>query len=237
MDPYARIAAFYEAEYGRLEADAAFFSRRAQGGSLLVLGCGTGRICSLLASEQQVTGLDLSQGMIDFGLRAHPGLRLLQGDMRSFDLGRFDEIIAPNGAFSFLSTRADQQRCLSACRRALGARGALTIDLPMPTFGLWSVAYSPEETAWEGQINGEEARRTRETHRYLFRQRLELLDRYYLGGTQVARSALVLRVALPGEIEWMLEASGFYVEEIVGDYSGGPLREGSPRIVARAMVL
>ena len=237
MDPYARIAAFYEAEYGRLEADIAFFARHAGTGPLLVLGCGTGRVSRQLGADRVVTGLDLSGPMLDIARRKAPHSRFVEGDMRAFALGRFGEIIVPNAAFSFLVTRDDQARCLACCRAALATGGSLTLDLPMPAFQLWHEAYAPERVAWAGEVDGVSARRTRETTRSVARQRLDLVDRYYLDGVKVARSQLALRVMMPGEVEWMLEAAGFYVDELLGDYSGAGIDERSPRILARAVAV
>ena len=237
MDPYARIAAFYEAEYGQLEADIAYFARHAASGPLLVLGCGTGRVSRQLGADRAVTGLDLSGPMLDIARRKAPNARFVQADMRDFSVGRFGEIIVPNAAFNFLTTRGDQARCLACCRAALPTGAPLTLDLPMPAFHLWHEPYTPERTAWEGEINGVPARRTRETTRSVARQRLDLVDRYYLDGAKVARSQLALRIMMPGEVEWMLEAAGFYVDELFGDYSGGAIDERSPRILARAVAV
>jgi len=235
VDPYALIAAFYEAEYGRLESDVAFFARNGTGGPLLVLGCGTGRIGRRLVSERTVVGLDRSEPMLALARRLTPDARYVNGDMRDFDLGTFSEIIIPNGGFSFLRTRADQQRCLGACRRGLRTGGALTIDVPMPAFHMWAWRHTPEAPSWHGEVEGRAARRTRETTRTISEQRLDLVDRYYLDEALVAVSPLRLRIVMPAEAEWMLEACGFYVDDIYGDYSGGRLNESSPRILVRAV--
>ncbi len=234
-DPYALIAHFYEAEYGHLETDVGFFARRAGSGRLLVLGCGTGRISRRLAPTRPVVGLDLSAPMLELARGLAPAAESVQGDMRSFDLGLFGEIIVPNAAFSFLPTRADQAACLGACHAALRPGAPLTLDLPMPDFGQWAQAVSPETTVWEGEVQGLPARRSRSTRRDPARQRLDITDRYFLDGVEVALSQLPLRLMLPGEVEWMLEASGFYVDELLGDYAGGPIRAGCPRLLARAV--
>ncbi|MCA9488511.1 MAG: class I SAM-dependent methyltransferase [Myxococcales bacterium] len=232
----ALVAAVYEVEYGPLEGDVAWFSRHSDGDRLLVLGCGTGRVARRLAGgRRRVTGLDRSPAMLEVARRIAPSLDWIVGDMRDFTLGSYDEIIVPNGGFSFLPTRADQASCLTSCRRALKVGGSLTIDLPMPDFGRWAQAHTPERDAWEGRLDDRVVRRTRETTRSLARQRLDLLDRYYVDDRLVTTSALRLRVMLPSELEWMLEASGFWVDRLVGDYGGTAIRDGSPRILARAV--
>ncbi len=241
LDPYALIADFYEAEYGRLEADVAFFARRGVAGRLLVLGCGTGRVGRVLGASRGVVGLDRSEAMLAIARERAPQARYVQGDMRDFDVARvggpFAEIVVPNAAFNFLPRRVDQQRCLAACHRALHPGGLLTLDLPMPDFALLGVRHSPERTSWQGQLGEREARRTRETRRFPAEQRIEFLDRYYLDDALVATSPLTLRLVFPAEVEWMLEAAGFVADALLGDYGGGPVRDGCPRLLVRAMRL
>jgi len=237
MDPYEAIAAFYEAEHERLEADVAFFDRLSEGGHLLVLGCGTGRYGRVLGYSHKVTGLDRCEPMLAIARQKAPMATYVRGDMRDFDLGRFDEIVVPNGGFNFLPTRADQVRCLECCHRALRPGAALTLDLPMPDFRLLGTSHTPEKVAFETEFDGGLLRRTREVQRAPVSQRLELLDRYYLDGKLVATAPLVLRLVYPAEAEWMMESVGFCVDALYGDYAGRPLSETSPRLIVRAVRL
>lgn len=236
-EPYAEIAAFYDAEFAGVDTDTAFFSRHAAPGRLLVLGCGTGRVVRSLAGTRQVVGLDRSPAMLELAARRVPGARFVLGDMTVFDLGWFGEVLIPNAGFSFLPSRRDQAACLASCARALQPGGQLVIDVPMPDFSRLGERHTPEKLAWEGHVDGREARRTREVFRVPELQRLVLVDRYWFGDALVATSELRLRHILPGELEWMLEAAGFAVEALCGDHAGGPIRAGCPRILARAVLL
>jgi SAM-dependent methyltransferase len=236
-DAYAQIAVFYEAEYGHLEADVAYYARHGGPGALLVLGCGTGRVCRGLGATRAVAGLDRSAPMLALARQLAPRARYALGDMRDFDLGPCDEIAIPNAAFNFLPSRADQHRCLSCCQRALPAGGLLTIDMPMPDFSLLGTPHTPERLGWTGALSGRAVRRTREVQRFPAAQRLELVDRYYLDQELVATAVLRLRLVFPAEVEWMLEAAGFYVEALHGDYAGNPLGGRSPRLLVRAVRL
>lgn len=236
-DVYAHIASFYEAEYGALEADVAYYARNGVPGPLLVLGCGTGRVGRVLGATRAVIGLDRSEAMLAIARARAPDGRYVLGDMCDFDLGSFAEIVVPNGAFCFLATRDQQTRCLECCYRALPEGAPLTLDLPMPTFRMLGVPHSPEHLAWEGRVEDVPARRTREVRRVPVAQRIELTDRFYVRNQLVATSPLVLRYVFPAEVEWMLESIGFYVEALHGDYAGSPLRETSPRLLVRAVRL
>lgn len=243
QDAYASIADFYDLEHDphRVdEADVRGYLRRGVAGPVLVLGCGTGRVCRALAAVRRVTGLDLSEPMLARA-RAHGGAtRYVCGDMRDFDLGvdAFTEVIVPNGAFAFLPTRRDQTRALVAIHRALAPQGVLTLDLPMPDFRLLANPHSPEQRAWQClDGEGRHIERTREAFREPVRARLRLIDRYYVDGVLTATTTLALRLCFPHEIEWMLESCGFVVEDLFGDHADNPLREGCPRLLVRAMRL
>ncbi len=235
-DPYRSIAAAYDAEFDGANADTAGYASRAVAGSLLVLGCGTGRVCRGLASTRQVTGLDRSPAMIEGARRRGPDdVRWVVAAMTDFDLGPFGEIIIPNASFAFLPDRRARAACLARCLQALSGGGPVTIDLPAPDARLLAEAHTPEKIAWEGQVDGATVRRTREVFRFPLRGNLRLVDRYYIDGAPPIESVLALHLFVPDELEWMLEANGFYVEQAWGDHVGGPVREGCDRLLVRAV--
>ncbi|MDP2315206.1 MAG: class I SAM-dependent methyltransferase [Pseudomonadota bacterium] len=202
-----------------------------------MLGCGTGRVSRLLHSDRDVTGVDRSAAMLDRArARTRPGdrLRWVEGDIRTFDLGLFGEIIIPNGTFCFLHAREDQLACLRACARALPPGAPVFLDLPAPDLALLATPHTAERVAWEGEVDGRHGRRTREVWRRAMAGRIDLLDRYSLDGEPVATSLLPIQLCFPREAEWLCEAAGFWVDAVYGDYAGGPLRDGCTRIIVRA---
>ena len=236
-DPYARIAEIYDAEFDGATADIAGYARRGAPGSLLVLGCGTGRVCRGLEGLREVVGLDRSPDMIRRA-RAHPragSTTYVLGDMTDFDLGHFGEVIIPNAGFAFLPDRRAQLACLEAVARALPSGAPLTLDLLFPDRHLLGEAHTPERLAWEGRVGEHVVRRTREVHRDLAAQRLRLLDRFWEGDTLLATSELVLAWIFPREAEWMLEAGGFWLDAAWGDHVEGPLHSDADRLLLRAI--
>lgn len=235
VDPYAEIASFYDAEFDGACADVATFARGLDGcRRVLVLGCGTGRVSEgLNAPDRDVVGVDLSAPMIARARARGSRVRYEVGDMTALPtLGTFDAALIPNAAFSFLPTRAAQLRCLQGLRACL--TGPVWIDVPMPDFTLLGVAHSPESPAWAGRVDGVDVHRTREVFRDPVRQTLLLRDRYRFGG--VCRvSDLHLRLIFPAELEWMLEAAGFYADAMFGDHAGGAVRAGCDRLLVRAL--
>lgn len=235
IDPYAAIADAYDAEFDSAEADCSGYANRSAGGRLLVLGCGTGRVCRVLAPTRPILGLDLSEPMIFRARERGPSqIEYRVGDMRKFVAANIDEIIIPNASFAFLPTRADRTACLAACRET--TKGPLTIDLPMPDFSLLGVPHTPEREAWRGTVEGREVLRTREVFRLPVAGSLRLIDRYYTG-TSCIISELRLHLHTPAELEWMLEANGYYADAMFGDHKGGPIREGCDRLLVVAKPL
>lgn len=104
-------------------------------GKILDAGCGTGRHCIPLMQEgYEVTGLDLSQNMLDvFKKKAEAeGLepRIFRKDMKEIDFAdEFDAIICMNSAFGYLLTDEDILQTLKAFHGALKPGGIAIIDL------------------------------------------------------------------------------------------------------------
>ena len=237
VDPYADLGDLYDAEFDGATADISGYARRAAPGSLLVLGCGTGRVCRGLEGLREVVGLDRRPGMLARA-RAHPragSTTYVLGDMTDFDLGRFGEVVIPNGGFAFLPDRRSQLTCLETIARALPPGAPLTIDLPFPDRHLLGEAHTPEQVAWEGRVGERAVRRTREVFRDLAAQRLRLVDRFWEGDTLLTTSELVLSWIFPREAEWMLEAGGFWLDAAWGDHGGGPLHSDADRLLLRAI--
>ena len=115
----------------------------AQGGRVLELACGSGRVLVPLArAGHQVTGIDVSAPMLGLtrqkldaagpDVAAHA--RLLQGDMRDFELDEtFDLAVIAVKSFAYMIARADQQRVLTAVAAHLRPGGLLALDLLHPS--------------------------------------------------------------------------------------------------------
>jgi SAM-dependent methyltransferase len=100
MAVYDLLAPYYDAVTGDSAAEAAFIHdiverRHSQAATLLDLACGTGSITGLLAGAYEVSGLDISPGMLAVARGKVPsGTELYLDDMTSFRLAaRFDVIV------------------------------------------------------------------------------------------------------------------------------------------------
>ncbi|MDD4774789.1 MAG: class I SAM-dependent methyltransferase, partial [Eubacteriales bacterium] len=126
-----------------LSADIPFYLEYAkkQNGEILELGCGTGRVAlALAAGGLHVTGLDLSQPMLDIfrdKLSARPEyadkINLVYGNMRNFRLDKkFAMIIAPFRAFQAVTDDVDIFNTLLCVRGHLVNDGIFIVNVFNP---------------------------------------------------------------------------------------------------------
>jgi len=93
--------------------------------TLLDVGCGAGKNLAYFAKELEVTGLDLSEDMLDLARRAVPGAELVRGDMRDFDLGRRFDVVHLNDALPHLTRREELHQAFECAARHLEPGGVL----------------------------------------------------------------------------------------------------------------
>jgi len=131
-----------------------------QQGEVLELGCGTGRVALALAADGfHVTGLDLSQQMLDVfreKLTAKPELAdritLVHGNMADFAFDRkFAMVIAPFRAFQALTDDKDIDNSLACIRKQLTDNGIFIVNVfdPIPERMTEQAWCYPETVQWE----------------------------------------------------------------------------------------
>ena len=131
---------------------------RKQQGTVLELGCGTGRVAMTLAAEGfDVTGLDLSKDMLDVFRKKLAGqpeinnkITLHHGNMADFCFpDSFGMIIAPFRAFQALTNDADIENCLRCVRQHLNDGGIFIVNVFNP-YGVLDESWCyPETVQWE----------------------------------------------------------------------------------------
>jgi SAM-dependent methyltransferase len=75
--------------------------------TLLDVGCGGGKNLFNLGRQFRVTGLDLSPAMVAQARALNPGCEVVEGDMRTFALGRTFDAVLMDDAISFMDDRDD----------------------------------------------------------------------------------------------------------------------------------
>jgi len=93
--------------------------------SLLNIGSGGGKNVFNLKRQYEVTGIDLSPRMIALARELNPDCEFLEGDMRTFSLGRtFDAILMDDG-ISHMASRADLTSAFEVAFQHLNPGGVM----------------------------------------------------------------------------------------------------------------
>lgn len=222
----------------------------AGGGSVLELGCGTGRLIIPLAERGiDVAGVDLVMDMLMEGKRKADTvsaslerplpIQWAEGDARTFQLGRKFQLIIDNGAsFVHLLERADHEAVLARVHEHLADDGlfVLTMIMLQPT----RMVNSDEEQHWFSVIDlaGHEVN-VSGTERYdLVRQVFheDAVRRWKgkedaKGKTFVTHAPLARRFFYPPEVEALLHYNGFTLVERYGSWERGSLTSTSPMMI------
>lgn len=155
--PPARVASviWHEAECGGYETDLSLWEGLAKG-SVLDLGCGTGRVALHLAHRgHAVTGLDVDPELVDAFVERAEGLPATAtiGDARDFDLGaEFDLVLAPMQLLQLFGGREERLRCLRCIAAHLTGGGlaafAIVESMPDPVDGAPLLPDTREIDGW-----------------------------------------------------------------------------------------
>jgi SAM-dependent methyltransferase len=251
LGAYDHIARFYEFGVSGFDDDLGLYLGFAQRGlgSILELGCGSGRLLLPLARAGcPVVGVDSSAAMLDLArtrLSSFPEFHvgLVQADMCHLPLaGRFGLIFVALDGFLHLTSRDEQLGALRAARTVLEPRGVLVLDLPAPggsDWGDWSAGVRPLVPVWSASIQDGSrvsklstfsADASAQTH--LVTETYEQVERD--GGVRKWVVEYLLRFVFPGELELLLEMAGFRLLERYGDYDLEPFGASSPRQICVA---
>ena len=229
-----------------------------QGGPILELGCGTGRIALGLAEAgHRTTGLDLSARMLARAAEKRAALpaaaqervQLVQGDMTRFDLGKsFRLILIPFRPFQHLLELQQQVDCLACVRRHLDAGGRLILDffhpdprrLHDPAFLKESAPIAfmcDREAVNEYEMSG--GRRvilTERTVAFHYGRQCNDVELIYNvahpdGSKERLVFAFTVRYFFPFEVEHLLARCGFRVQALYGNLDRSPLGDSSPEMI------
>ncbi|MGH7726018.1 MAG: class I SAM-dependent methyltransferase [Candidatus Eiseniibacteriota bacterium] len=240
---------------GKLEADLPMILEIAKrtGGPILELGVGAGRVAIPLARRgHRVTGVDNARAMLDAArtrastetLAARRRLTLLRQDLRRLRLGtraRFRLALLPFNTLSHFEDRGDQDRVIAGAAGALVRGGHLWISLfrfdPYRPTGVLRAEPSP----LEGEAAGLPGSRTEAFFQQTFDRARQVTEvRYWLdtvtpdGTVRRETLNLSLRWFERFELERLVEAHGFEVRRVFGDFDGSEFGDGSPQLVLLA---
>lgn len=231
---YSQFADLYDALV-RFEEDIPFFAAEAESvaGDVIDLMCGTGRVAvPLLTAGVPVTCVDRSPDMLEV-LRAKLTRRGLQACVIEADVcalpltPRFPLAILPFNSFSELTSEADQRAALASIRRTIRPQGRFICTLHNPAVRLtdmddtWRVRARVPDPGGRGEL----MLRVRESFDPKTRivSGIQAFVTVNRDRAESRRDVGFQFSALDrASFEGMVQASGFRVEEMYGDYSRRP---------------
>jgi len=248
-----RWADYYDLTQRGVAGDVPFYLEMAQqaNGEILDLACGTGRITIPVAEAGlTVTGLDLSSDMLK---RAEEKAReqgvadritFVQGDMRSFDLGKtFSLIMIPFRSFLHLLHIHEQMKALTCIRNHLAPGGKLVMNVFVPKIS--HLYEESEKMSLRGTFRldtGEEVAMWDYTRYDHFQQLCEVTRTYERVSPEgVVREKVVgrftLRYIFPAELHHLLRLNGFKVVQRYGSFAKTPFDSASTELIIVAEAL
>ncbi len=227
----------YDLENPDFEPDGSFYLEIAKEapGSVLELGCGTGRLAIPLARRGlDMTGLDIVPEMLARARQKSADLPIcwIEADARDFHLGRKFSLIFESGSvFMHMLTRPDQEAFLSCAREHLAPGGRLVICLFFPHSE--DLVTDPVEKEWFSYQDAQ-GRTIRvsgnQSYDELKQLKTETAIRRIIdsNGVETVRVApLTLRYTYPEEMEAILDQAGFKILERCGGPDRSPPTDDS----------
>lgn len=208
------------------------------GESILELCCGNGRIAIPLAEKGcQVTGIDISESMLESAKKRTSQVEWIKADVRNFQIEKkFSLIIFPLNSICHLLTREDLELCFNCVKKHLKPEGRFIID----TFNFYTKAGL--EDLWNNS-------------RYLYSVYQDpdgkgtvvvtAVSEFDLT-TQICKDKLCFqlleqkkeffeevtyRLYHPNELEALLKYNGFTIESKLGNYDKEPFTSLSPNFI------
>ena len=253
---YDQWADVYDDIYAYLTEDKDFYLEMAKdyvSGSVLELGCGTGRITiPIWQNAIDIVGIDISPKMIEVAkakvqkekdehilLDPGPKIDLLVGDMRDFQLNqKFKLIIIPFRGFLSLLTVDDQINTLNSIKKHMDKDTILVFDIFVPKEDIISksdnLLYYFKDVSHDSRIGHSEV--WHKTDYDLFNQRISskiIVDEIGDKGKVVNRyyKDFEIRYIHRWEMFHLLNSCGFKIEDLYGTFSYESFDENSNEMI------
>jgi len=194
---------------------------------VLDLACGGGRhMVHLIGQAATVTGLDYSTQLLDIAsqtLGEHG--RLVRADMRAIPfIQAFDVVVNFFTSLGYFLSAEENRSTIREIGKALKPGGRFFIDYVnrahvertlTPDSVRHESGYDIVETRWIAEPGPRVNKTTVVSEK----------------GREIRRIQESVRLYAPDEFRELLAAGGMAVDEMLGDYAGGPLEETRPRMI------
>lgn len=122
--------------------------------TVLELACGTGSILKELWTHYEVTGVDLSEAMLEVAAEKVPGVPLFRADMTKVELGeRFDAVLCVYDSINHLLRFDEWKAVFARAHEHLNEGGVFIFDINTKRRLADFIAMSPPYSQWFGDGN------------------------------------------------------------------------------------
>ncbi|MCX4764752.1 methyltransferase domain-containing protein [Streptomyces sp. NBC_01275] len=207
-------------------------------GTVLDVGCGTGRLLARAGSDGhpgRLVGLDPAAAMLVQARRRAPGVEWVLGDLRSRLWDReFDLVVMKGHAFQVLLGDEEVRTALRSVRSALGDGGRFVFETRHPGARAWET-WTPDRVREATGPDGTVVRVWHEVEGVHAGDRVTFTETFESPGWPRRRvSRATLRFLGPEPLAGLLAEAGLRVVEQYGDWGRGPLTPASPEIITVA---
>jgi len=249
MNPLDNWSDIYDSLHSWLTDDIFFYLEEAKksGGPILELGCGTGRIVIPIAKAGiSVTGLDISESMLEVAKQKllklenrDLDIELVNANMCDFSLNRlFKLIIIPfNGLLSLLTVE-EEIKALENIKQHLAPDGKLIFSIFSPDLNM--LIHEEDQVFHLRDVvdpnTGQKFIMYHQSHYDNFNQIINvriIIEKLTPKGnvTQKIYRNYQLRYIYRWEMYHLLNLSGFYIEELYGDFARNQFDESSTDMI------
>jgi ubiquinone/menaquinone biosynthesis C-methylase UbiE len=203
-----------------------------RGEALQDIACGYGRHALVLTAKhgQEVTGIDISRGLIDAAKKnaGQGGLKIRYEVKHAADIAwknSFNTAIIVNNSFSLIAPE-QAQSVLEKAYRALKPGGHLFLDIDNKPYNCRYGEYTARWHRWPLGLTLEEG--------YFHRNISVETNRdcsLVKGSDRIHEFIIFKRIYAEHEITELLRKSGFKVTQTYGDWDLTPLTEASPKMI------
>jgi SAM-dependent methyltransferase len=241
---YDALARYYELEYSDYFTDIDFYVQllRRTGGPFLDLACGTGRVALALADEgYEVVGVDSSAAMLAIARKkAAARIELVQGDLRTFELGRRFPLVAVTlNSFMHLTEVEDQIAALQRMAQHLAPDGRAVVS----TINPYSVSlhdmeakliheftkWDPAAESWVTKLSARDVDTVEQVEHVTY-----FYDEVKAGNVQRLVTTLDFRYTYRYELELLMRQAGLDPIAVYGSYDLESYEITSPALIVVA---
>jgi SAM-dependent methyltransferase len=249
MDAYDNLEEFtdppnYDIEEGKRSAvRIAFYCDLAKtiGGPVLEIACGSGLVTIPIAAQGlDVTGVDLARPMLEHARKKaeaqNLSIRWVEGDARSFDLGRqFQFIFITGNAFQAFLQREDQESLFTSVKQHLLPNGIFAFETRNPSGHDLS---NQTEEEFDQSYTSVEGCQIAVSSTQIYDPIGQVIywtsyRRWSDGeGDHEKKTHIACRFTHPQELEALLHYNGFQIVQQFGNWNKELLSASSPSIIS-----